>query len=231
MRRKLSGTDIRGVPHITLCITIWKKFHGSLQTMLAGNSGIGFNTATSLIDYHNDACALIVKVDRNVTNMRYKTWPLYEDWKKIFGMERANGGVAEDIIPTVNNFHSKYTSQGGEAPAIDRIHITKLTGKKRSVGELYRADKICDVIGQFGKSSDVHIDNLVRATGYDFDVGKEKNEVFNILDGMVDIDEDEEVDVAHWFGKNANCLEVFTCMTESSRVRYVCRLLSGQLKF
>ncbi|KAL8463189.1 hypothetical protein ACS0TY_033231 [Phlomoides rotata] len=196
MMRKLPGTDIHVVPRITSHITIWKKFHDSLQTMLTGNSGICFNTATGLIDCHNDAWAFIVKVDPNATNMRYKTWPLYEDWKEIFGMERANRGVAEDIIQVVNNFHSQDTSQGcvqdetpfevdpnipepavdmdvtSEAPAIDMIHVTKLTGKKRSTGELYGVDKICDVIGQFGKSSDVHINNLVRAIGHDFDVGK-----------------------------------------------------------
>ncbi|KAL8457185.1 hypothetical protein ACS0TY_035146 [Phlomoides rotata] len=48
MMRKLPGTDIRVVPHITSRITIWKKFHGSLQTMLTGNSGIGFNMATHM---------------------------------------------------------------------------------------------------------------------------------------------------------------------------------------
>ncbi|KAL8493967.1 hypothetical protein ACS0TY_024949 [Phlomoides rotata] len=43
MLKMLLGTDIRANPHITSRITIWKKFHGSLQTMLNDNSGIGFN--------------------------------------------------------------------------------------------------------------------------------------------------------------------------------------------
>ncbi|KAL8473888.1 hypothetical protein ACS0TY_030664 [Phlomoides rotata] len=114
MMRMLPGTDIRVVPHITSRITIWKKFHGSLQTMLTSNSGINF-TATHMIDYHNDTWARIVK------------------------------------------------------------------------------------------------------------------EVFSVLDGIADIDEDEKIDVAHWFGKNANCLEVFMGMTDSGRARYVRRLMSGQL--
>ncbi|KAL8457186.1 hypothetical protein ACS0TY_035147 [Phlomoides rotata] len=185
--------------------------------------------------------------------MQYKLWALCEEWKEIFGMERANGVVAKDIMQVVKYLHSQDISHGGvhdetpfevdpnvpepvvdmdvtsEAPTIDKIHVTKLTGKKRPAGELHGADKICDVIGQFGKSSDVRIDNLVRAIGYDFDVGKMRNEVFSILDGMDDINEDEKVDVAHWFGKNDNCLEVFMGMTDSGRARYVRRLLSGQL--
>ncbi|KAL8492839.1 hypothetical protein ACS0TY_024148 [Phlomoides rotata] len=150
MVRKLPGTDIRAVPHITSRITMWKKSHGSLQTMLAGNSGIGFNTAT--VDFVQD------HADPNAINMRYKSWPLFEDWKEIFGMERANGAVAEDVMQAVNNLESGQTSQGGmqnetkvevnptnpdpavdldvtsEAPAVDRVSLSKVSGKKRPAG-------------------------------------------------------------------------------------------------
>ncbi|KAL8467613.1 hypothetical protein ACS0TY_031019 [Phlomoides rotata] len=254
MVRKLPGTDIRAVPHITSRITIWKKSHGSLQTMLAGNSGIGFNTATGMIDCHNDSWALIVKADPNATNMRYKSWPLFEDWKEIFGMERANGAVAEDVMQAVNNLESGQTSQGGmqnetnvevnptnpdpavdldvtsEAPAVDRVSLSKVSGKKRPAGESSGSDKICNVLGKLSKSSDARMDSLVRAIGYDLDVSNARKEVFSVLDGMVDITEDEKVDAAHWFGKNADCLDVFMGMTEASRARYVRRLLTGQIK-
>ncbi|KAL8529850.1 hypothetical protein ACS0TY_007055 [Phlomoides rotata] len=60
--RKISGTDIWATPHIASTIAIWKKFHGSLQTMMGGNSSIGFNSSTSVIDCHDDAWANIVKI-------------------------------------------------------------------------------------------------------------------------------------------------------------------------
>ncbi|KAL8543524.1 hypothetical protein ACS0TY_004173 [Phlomoides rotata] len=72
MMNKLSGMDIRAKPHITSRITIWKKIHGSLQTMLKGNSGIGFNPTTGLLDFHDECWDRIVKVDPNATNMRFK---------------------------------------------------------------------------------------------------------------------------------------------------------------
>ncbi|KAL8534642.1 hypothetical protein ACS0TY_010612 [Phlomoides rotata] len=229
MMRKLPGTNIRVVPHITPRLTIWKKFHGSLQMTLTGNSGIGFNSATGMLDCHNDAWALIVKADPNAINMRYKSWPLYEDCKEIFGMEHANGGVDEDVPHVVHNLHTDDTSQGSvqnetpvevdpkdpepvvdmdvmsEAPAINRVNASK--------------------------SSDVRMESLVCVIGYGFDLGRVRKEVFNMLDGMTDISKDDKVDAAHWFGKNVDCLEVFIGMTESSRVRYVHRLLTGQLKF
>ncbi|KAL8464623.1 hypothetical protein ACS0TY_034212 [Phlomoides rotata] len=63
MLKKIPGTDLRANPHITSRITIWKKFHGSLQMMLNGNSGVGFNPTTGLLDYHDDCWARIVKLD------------------------------------------------------------------------------------------------------------------------------------------------------------------------
>ncbi|KAL8461065.1 hypothetical protein ACS0TY_032520 [Phlomoides rotata] len=47
MMKSLPGTDIRASPHITSRITIWKRFHGSLQTMLNNNSGIGMSAYCS----------------------------------------------------------------------------------------------------------------------------------------------------------------------------------------
>ncbi|KAL8457041.1 hypothetical protein ACS0TY_035032 [Phlomoides rotata] len=66
MLKKIPGTDLRANPHITSRITIWKKFHGSLQMMLNGNSGVGFNPTTGLLDYHDDCWARIVKVGDDI---------------------------------------------------------------------------------------------------------------------------------------------------------------------
>ncbi|KAL8535740.1 hypothetical protein ACS0TY_011394 [Phlomoides rotata] len=104
MVRKLPGTDIHVIPHITSRITIWKKFHGSLQTMLGGNSGIGFNTVTGMIDCHNDAWALIVKVQVMATVRRLEgnIWNGACKW-----------AIIEDVTQAVNNLQSEETSQGG----------------------------------------------------------------------------------------------------------------------
>lgn len=36
-------------------------------------------------------------MDPNARSMRYKSWPYYEDWKIIFGKDRATGDTADDI--------------------------------------------------------------------------------------------------------------------------------------
>ncbi|KAL8501033.1 hypothetical protein ACS0TY_020564 [Phlomoides rotata] len=73
MVKMLPEMDIRANPHITSRLTIWKKIHGSLQTMLKSNSGIGFNATTGLLLCHDECWDHIVKADTNVTNMRFKT--------------------------------------------------------------------------------------------------------------------------------------------------------------
>ncbi|KAL8480331.1 hypothetical protein ACS0TY_027031 [Phlomoides rotata] len=73
MMKKLPGMDIRAYPYITSRINIWKKFHGSLETMLKENFGIGFNATARLLDCHNECWDCILKADPNATNMRYKT--------------------------------------------------------------------------------------------------------------------------------------------------------------
>ncbi|KAL8497067.1 hypothetical protein ACS0TY_020661 [Phlomoides rotata] len=62
MFKKIPGTDLHANPHITSRITIWKKFHDSLQMMLNGNSRIGFNPTTRLLECHDECWARIVKV-------------------------------------------------------------------------------------------------------------------------------------------------------------------------
>lgn len=42
MKKEFPRTDLKGVPHITSRLTIWKKNYASIVTMLS-RSGIGFN--------------------------------------------------------------------------------------------------------------------------------------------------------------------------------------------
>ncbi|KAL8482300.1 hypothetical protein ACS0TY_028460 [Phlomoides rotata] len=217
MMKSLPGTDIRASPHITSRITIWKRFHGSLQTMLNNNSGIGFNAEIGLLDCHDTCWDLIVKVDPNATNMRYKALPFYDDWNEIFGMDRSNGRAAEDVADAANAIHSEDTP-------------TKVCGKKRSAVESSPADRVCDVIDQFCRANDNRFDSLVHVIGYEYTLGSARKELPKVLAGIPELTEDERIDAAHMFAKNPECLEMFMGMADESRARYVHRLLNGHLK-
>ncbi|XP_075499391.1 uncharacterized protein LOC142537781 [Primulina tabacum] len=78
MKSAFSDTDIRGHPHITSKIHVWKKNYRSLSSMLA-KIGIGWNHTENMLDATNEAWEAQLKVDNSVRVMRYKRWPYYED--------------------------------------------------------------------------------------------------------------------------------------------------------
>ncbi|KAL8495716.1 hypothetical protein ACS0TY_019730 [Phlomoides rotata] len=169
--------------------------------------------------------------------MRYKLWPLYDDWNEIFGTDRANGRAAEDVIDAVNGIRNESVPDLGdqdvnltptppdeapvdmdvasETPGVDNSVAPKIAGKKR---------------GKFCKSSDDRIGSLVRVIGDDVDIGNSRKDLFNVLCDIDDLTEDERIDASHYFAKNADCLQMFMGMAEGSRARYVCRLLGGHIK-
>ncbi|KAG6389220.1 hypothetical protein SASPL_150682 [Salvia splendens] len=55
--------------------------------------------------------------DPNARTMRHKAWPLWDDWKMIFGNDRATGGTAEGIGEAVanNSTDEPFTSIGESA--------------------------------------------------------------------------------------------------------------------
>ncbi|XP_042057853.1 uncharacterized protein LOC121802287 [Salvia splendens] len=100
---EMPTTDLKALPHIQSKITSWKKNYHSLSKML-DHSDVGFNLYNDVkIDCPDDQWDQIVKQDPDARIMRYKSWPLWEEWKIIFGKDRATGGTSETIGEAVNN--------------------------------------------------------------------------------------------------------------------------------
>ncbi|KAL1566499.1 hypothetical protein AAHA92_02105 [Salvia divinorum] len=57
--------------------------------------------------------AQIVKQDRNARFMRFKSWPMWEDWKLIFGKDRATGDVSEDSHDSYNVYNVPNKADSG----------------------------------------------------------------------------------------------------------------------
>ncbi|XP_041998810.1 uncharacterized protein LOC121748487 isoform X1 [Salvia splendens] len=103
MRDEFPTTDIRANPHIQSKISTWKKNYYSLTNIL-DRSGAGFNLHNDFkIDCSDDQWDQIVKQDTNARTMRGKSWPFWEDWKIIFGKDRATGGLAEGVGEAVTS--------------------------------------------------------------------------------------------------------------------------------
>ncbi|XP_047950907.1 uncharacterized protein LOC125196435 isoform X2 [Salvia hispanica] len=101
--REIPTTDLKAEPHIKSKITSWKKNYYSLAKIL-DRSGVGFNLHNDFkIDCSDDQWDQIVKQDSNARTMRYKAWPLWDEWKIIFGKDRATGGTSEGIGEAVTS--------------------------------------------------------------------------------------------------------------------------------
>ncbi|KAL1567197.1 hypothetical protein AAHA92_02702 [Salvia divinorum] len=109
LKREFSKTDIKVQPHIQSKINTWKRCYYSLALILE-HSGVGFNSYGDFkIECNDEQWAQIVKADSNARFMRNKAWPLWDDWKGIFGKDRAGGIRAEDMLNADEKLHARLT--------------------------------------------------------------------------------------------------------------------------
>ncbi|KAG6392321.1 hypothetical protein SASPL_146538 [Salvia splendens] len=105
LRREFPKTDLCVHPHIKSKISTWKRNYYSLILIL-DRSGVGFNADGNYkIDIDDEQWAQVVQKDSNAKYMRNKSWPLLNDWKEIFGKDRAEGTRAVDTGDAVHRIY------------------------------------------------------------------------------------------------------------------------------
>ncbi|XP_057797372.1 uncharacterized protein LOC131013315 [Salvia miltiorrhiza] len=185
MRKEFPTTDLKVMPHINSKITIWKKNYNSLTKMLKP-SGVGFNlTGTHMIDCNDEQWEQIVKKDNNARLMRNKSWPYLDDWKEIFGKDRATGDVAEDVMevahemyrnidlaqPNVDgDYHVSLEDLSETADAADSVSETQQTnGEVRRVKKKRKSDdgfdRLIDAMVEITRTTDKRFEAITSRTG------------------------------------------------------------------
>ncbi|KAL8535928.1 hypothetical protein ACS0TY_011541 [Phlomoides rotata] len=94
------GTDLKGDLHINSKIHVWKKHFGSLSSMFL-DSGIGLHNISYMIDAHKDKWVAVIKKDPLASSLKNKSFPFYNDWKEIFGKDRATGENSQTFADVV----------------------------------------------------------------------------------------------------------------------------------
>ncbi|KAL8528452.1 hypothetical protein ACS0TY_006036 [Phlomoides rotata] len=84
-----------------------------------------------------------------------------------------------------------------------------------------------NVMEKFVTSSDRRLGSLCRVLGYEANLGKARQDIFNMLECIPELTLDEKIDVAKILAKNPQYLEMFLGFPVEARARYVYRLLSG----
>ncbi|KAL0399934.1 UNVERIFIED_CONTAM: hypothetical protein Sradi_2336700 [Sesamum radiatum] len=110
--KQFSGSDIRAEPHINSKIHVWKKYYSTLVSMM-GKSGFGWDDSRCMItvdsqDMWDEYC----KQDATARTMRFKLWPFFPAWRKIFGRDRAEGAR---IFETVHEYNPPSKSNVGQS--------------------------------------------------------------------------------------------------------------------
>uniref|UniRef100_A0A3Q7ICG3 Myb/SANT-like domain-containing protein n=1 Tax=Solanum lycopersicum TaxID=4081 RepID=A0A3Q7ICG3_SOLLC len=104
------NSGLKGEPHVLSKIRYWKKCYASIA-MLKSRSGLGFQYSDGpiIVDdpkFWDD----FLKVDPNAKNMNTKKWPMFVDWEKIFGKDRATGEFAEGPLDAVEDIQRSQSS-------------------------------------------------------------------------------------------------------------------------
>ncbi|XP_057784517.1 uncharacterized protein LOC131001901 [Salvia miltiorrhiza] len=300
MKKKFPTTDLKDVPHINSKLTTWKKNYHSLMRMLR-RDGVSFNLkGTHMIDCDNDQWEQIVKLDSNARLMRYKSWPLLDDWKEIFGKERATGPFlddwkeffgkdqatgqkAEDVKEAVNEilpeenladagvadaYHVNIEDMVENSPPVDSVcqseqgdqqankkdagvadayHVNiedensppvdsvcqseqgdQQANKKRKIIDGMQA--VCELLGDMHRNINARHETLASRIGHEFELGKARKELFNLLSNIPGLSLDDKFDVCEILADKVERLEVFMGLPDSVKPQYVMRLIKSKGK-
>ncbi|KAI8551577.1 hypothetical protein RHMOL_Rhmol06G0196700 [Rhododendron molle] len=181
----LPGTSIRASPHISSKLKVWKKNYYSVKAM-RGSSGFGWNDSTHMIEVADDKIwEDYCKTDNNVSGLRFKSFPYYDDWCMIFGNDRATREMAESAAAMVENLDEAAKEAGADSNTVNNTDNSpeEHPKKKAKVSEniLAGMNNFADKLGIYFERSDAKLEMLGGRMGYAHDLSKKRGEVNDTL--------------------------------------------------
>ncbi|XP_073026719.1 uncharacterized protein [Primulina eburnea] len=247
IKSAFKDSDLRGHPHITSKIHVWKKHYGCLASMLA-KSGVGWNDTENMIEASTEAWDAVIKVDNSVRVLRYKRWPHYRDWCEIFGNDRATGDRVETFSAAVNDvlnmadnettemgfgFDDFYRPLEGDGESVSVTHtprtnptsVSNAKSKKRK--QLDEGDEqIVAAINNLAAITKETMSSLIKEMSSDSKIGDAMDNVLDTLGTLSELTSDEKVRVAEILVENPNKLSLFLRLDEGGKLSLSKRLLN-----
>ena len=167
----------------------------------------------------------LFQADSGARFLRYKSWPYYNDWKMVFGKDRASGHSAQDTdrANEINGSGSRDSNTGrhlnesqpgwddgyegvgmndhGTADDhTDSVHSNVVDSERPAAKKKRKRgdafDGLIDVTGKLHDDTNARLDRLSARIGYEFDVTKARKEVFQMMSSRA-----HPVSGVHCFGR------------------------------
>ena len=153
---------------------------------------------------------LLEQANPDARVLRFKSWPYYEDWKLVFGKDRATGQGAFDTDQANASYtsHQRSADLGLLSPDmlipdayVDGVDATapaslsdqtdsvfsnavESQGTARVAKKRKRGaslDGFADVMAKLHEGTNARLDHLATRIGYEFDVTKARKELFQMM--------------------------------------------------
>ncbi|KAL1554873.1 hypothetical protein AAHA92_15381 [Salvia divinorum] len=228
MRQEFPATDLKANPHIMSKIHTWKKNYGSLSQILS-SSGVGFNiNGDYKIDVDDQQWGQILKTDPSLRGLRHKSWPYYEDWKLVFGKDRATGLGAEDMVDAADEVDGAPHEETTDSvySSAQQSSSAGVAGKKQKGRDAL--DDLIEVIGKMHQDTNARLQYLATRIGYEFDLTKARKEVFELVGVIPGLSLEQVLDASEIILAKVERLDFFMSLPEGARQVYVYRALEKQ---
>ncbi|KAL1564394.1 hypothetical protein AAHA92_06744 [Salvia divinorum] len=222
MKHEMSDTQLLVNPHINSKITTWKRCYNSLLLLL-DRAKIGFNSDNdSKIECNDEQWSQIVKADINAKYMHYKSWPYLEDWKAIFGKDRAVGVRDEDVSYANDILYRKDASVADESqPNLSPYHLDDFFTEEQ-IQEGLNVDPTTE--SPLGESDTKSVKSPVSAK-YDFDLSAKRVEVSKMLEEIPLLPQKHRFIACDILVKEAEHLDLFTGFSMADKYDYILHIL------
>ncbi|XP_042000290.1 uncharacterized protein LOC121749738 isoform X1 [Salvia splendens] len=255
LKREFPKTDIRAHPHIYSKITTWKRNYYSLMTIL-DRSGVGFNPHGDYkIDIDDEQWSQVVQKDVNAKYMRNKSWPMLDDWKEVFGKDRAEGVRSVDLEDAVNKiygakavanevsgtndhmtfeelFPDEVLPDGilpemiGESPSPPERATNKVPHKVIKKRKVEdQMDGVLNLMSRIHEDTNERLKEISSRIGYDFDLSTKRTEIFKQLKGIPGLTMKQQFYVSKKLVKEPELMDLFRGLDEVARPAFVLDIL------
>ncbi|KAL8469879.1 hypothetical protein ACS0TY_032662 [Phlomoides rotata] len=241
------NTDLKPEPHINSRITVWKRNYHSLFEILK-NTGVGLDSTTKMIEATDEQWDAFMKVDPNARLMRSKSWPLYDDWCKIFGNSKATGEASVShlwattpppVFSTGMNVDSasnrvgdetqdESQSPSGYAQTGESTDTGKMNSGRKRKSPLHPDPMVC-VVQNFCDNASNRLGDIAQRIGHDQGLSAARKMIYSSISKMSMLTLHEKLRATALIARNAEDIDVFFSLPDPDRVEWVNMLLNGEI--